>query len=45
MLRKHIVKTPSSHPLPQPGERDIAAPATVQVTSEDHAHAVVRDQL
>jgi hypothetical protein len=45
MLRKHIVQAFRSHPVPQPGERDIAATATVQVTSEDHAHPLVRDQL
>jgi len=40
MLRKHIVKVPPSHPVPQPGEIDIAATATVQVTSEDPAHPI-----
>ncbi len=40
MLRKHIVKVPPSHPVPQPGEMDIAATATVQVTSEDSAHPI-----
>jgi len=38
MLRKHIVKTPQASPVPEPGEIDIAATATVQVTSEDPAH-------
>jgi hypothetical protein len=40
MLRKHIVKAPPSHPVPQPGEIDIAATATVQVTSENPAHPI-----
>src|SRR4029450_6783031 len=40
MLRKHIVKAPPSHLGPQPGEMDIAATATVQVTSEDAAHPI-----
>ena len=40
MLRKHIVKVPLSHPVPQPGEMDIAATATVQVTSEDPTHPI-----
>ena len=40
MLRKHIVKAPPSHPVPEPGEMDIAATATVQVTSEDPAHPI-----
>ena len=40
MLRKHIVKVSPSHPIPQPGEMDIAATATVQVTSEDPAHPI-----
>jgi len=40
MLRKHIVKVPPSHPVPEPGEMDIAATATVQVTSEDPAHPI-----
>lgn len=40
MLRKHIVKAPQSHPVPQPGEIDIAATATVQMTSEDPAHPI-----
>jgi hypothetical protein len=40
MLRKHIVKAPPSHLGPQLGEMDIAATATVQVTSEDAAHPI-----
>jgi hypothetical protein len=40
MLRKHIVKVSPNHPVPQPGEMDIAATATVQVTSEDPAHPI-----
>jgi hypothetical protein len=40
MLRKHIVKAPPSQAVPEPGELDIAATATVQVTSEDSAHPV-----
>ena len=40
MLRKHIVKVSPSHPVPQPGEMDIAATATVQVTSEDPTHPI-----
>jgi hypothetical protein len=40
MLRKHIVKAPPSHSVPEPGEMDIAATATVQVTSEDPAHPI-----
>jgi hypothetical protein len=40
MLRKHIVKAPSSHAVPEPGEIDIAATATVQVASEDPAHPI-----
>ena len=40
MLRKHIVKIPSSRPVPHPGEIDIVATATVQVTSEDPAHPI-----
>jgi len=40
MLRKHIMKVPPSHPVPQSGEIDIAATATVQVTSEDSAHPI-----
>ena len=40
MLRKHIMKVFPSHSVPQPGEMDIAATATVQVTSEDPAHPI-----
>jgi len=40
MLRKHIFKAPSSLPVPQPGEIDIAATATVQVTSEDPTYPI-----
>ena len=40
MLRKHIMKVPPSHSVPQPGDMDIAATATVQVTSEDSAHPI-----
>ncbi len=40
MLRKHIVKALPSHPVPEPGEMDMAATATVQVTSEDPAHPI-----
>ena len=40
MLRKHIVKVPPGHLGPQPGELDIVATATVQVTSEDPAHPI-----
>ncbi len=40
MLRKQIVKVLPNHPGPKPGEIDIAAAATVQVTSEDPAHPI-----
>jgi len=40
MLRKHIIKAPQTAPAPEPGEMDIAAIATVQVTSEDPAHPI-----
>ena len=40
MLRKHIVKIPPSLSVPEPGEIDITATATVQVTSEDPAHPI-----
>src|SRR5262245_16932772 len=40
MLRKHIVKAPPSVSIPEPGAIDIAATATVQVTSEDPAHPI-----
>ena len=35
MLRKQIIKPSQETPAPMPGEIDIAAVATVQVTSED----------
>src|SRR5688500_12457489 len=40
MLRKHIVKAPPNLSVPEPGEIDIVATATVQVTSEDPAHPI-----
>jgi hypothetical protein len=40
ILRKHIVKAPPSLSVPEPGEMDIAATATVLVTSEDPAHPI-----
>ena len=40
MLRKRIVKAPPSLSVPEPGEMDMAATATVQVTSEDPAHPI-----
>ena len=40
MLRKHIVKVPPCHLVPPTGEMDIAATATVQVTSEDPTHPI-----
>jgi hypothetical protein len=40
MLRKQIIKTPPEAPIPRPGEIDIAAVATVLVTSEDSEHPV-----
>jgi len=40
MLRKHIVKAPPNLSVPEPGEMDIAATASVQVTSEDSAHPI-----
>ena len=40
MLRKHIVKAPPSLSVLEPGALDIAATATVQVTSEDSAHPI-----
>lgn len=40
MLRKHILKVSPSSPVHQPGELDIAATATVQVTSEDPTHPI-----
>ncbi len=40
MLRKQIIGTPPATPVPLPGEIDIAAVATVLVTSEDPRHPV-----
>lgn len=40
MLRKHIVKDLPSLSVPEPGEMDITATVTVQVTSEDPAHPI-----
>jgi hypothetical protein len=40
MLRKQIIRAPASAPAPTPGEIDIAAVATVLVTSEDAEHPV-----
>src|SRR4028119_1740292 len=40
MLRKHIIRAPASTPIPTPGEIDIAAVATVLVTSEAAEHPV-----
>jgi hypothetical protein len=40
MLRKHIIRAPASAPAPTPGEIDIAAVATVLVTSEAAEHPV-----
>ena len=40
MLRKHIVKAPPSLSVPEPEKMDIAATATVQVTSEDLAYPI-----
>jgi hypothetical protein len=40
MLRKQIIKAPASSPSPTPGEIDIAAIATVLVTSESPEHPV-----
>lgn len=40
MLRKQIIKPSLETPAPIPGEIDIAAVATVQVTSEDPLHPV-----
>ena len=40
MLRKHIVKVPPRLSVPEAGELDIAATATVQVTSEDPAYPI-----
>ena len=38
MLRKQTIKPPPETPAPMPGEIDIAARATVQVTSESTEH-------
>src|SRR5215217_7362379 len=40
MLRKQIIKPSHTPPAPMPGEIDIAAVATVLVTSEDPEHPV-----
>jgi hypothetical protein len=40
MLRKHIVKAAPNLAVPEPGEIDIVATATVLVTSEDPAHPI-----
>lgn len=40
MLRKQIIKAFPDHPVPQAGEIDIAATATVYVTSEDPAYPI-----
>src|SRR3954464_12571006 len=40
MLRKQIIKPSPAAPIPMPGEIDIAAVATVLVTSEDPDHPV-----
>ena len=40
MLRKQIIRAPASAPAPTPGEIDIAAVATVLVTSEAPEHPV-----
>ena len=40
MLRKQIIRAPASTPAPTPGEIDIAAVATVLVTSEAPEHPV-----
>jgi hypothetical protein len=40
MLRKQIIKPSPAPPIPMPGEIDIAAVATVLVTSEDLDHPV-----
>ena len=40
MLRKQIIKSSPTHPIPMPGEIDIAAVATVLATSEDLGHPV-----
>ena len=40
MLRKQIIKVPTTIPAPMPGQIDVAAVATVLVTSEDPDHSV-----
>ena len=40
MLRKHIFKAPPNRSVFQSGEIDIAASATVYVSSEDSAHPI-----
>ncbi|QDV37565.1 hypothetical protein [Tautonia plasticadhaerens] len=40
MLRKQIIKPQAEPPAPTPGEIDIAAVATVLVTSEDPEHPI-----
>src|SRR3954454_7625553 len=40
MLRKYIIRAPASAQIPTPDEIDIAAVATVQVTSEAPEHPV-----
>src|SRR6476646_210922 len=40
MLRKQIIGRSAAPPAPTPGEIDVAAVATVLVTSEDPAHPV-----
>jgi hypothetical protein len=40
MLRKQVIKAAAVTPVPTPGEIDIAAVATVQVTSEATDHPV-----
>ena len=40
MLRKQIIKATPANPVPAPGEIDIAAVATVQVTSEAPDHPI-----
>src|SRR4051794_38406359 len=40
MLRKQIIKPSSAIPTPMPGDIDVAAVASVLVTSEDPEHPV-----
>lgn len=40
MLRKQILANPQARPAQRPGEIDIIATATVQLTSEDPAHPI-----